>query len=110
LIDVHLGNLNLKSVWDTGSGITIAALDLVKEHPQFFQAAVEPSKGTDSTGTIMTTQMFVMSPILIGCCEFSECRVAGVDLSTMNSTEKIRTRIILGYNILKQAKWIFNFP
>jgi len=41
---------------------------------------------------------------------FPPHRVAGVDLSHVNSTIEVRMDMILGYGTLRKANWLFDFP
>jgi hypothetical protein len=108
-VDVQFGMLKSKAVWDTGAGITVTDMNFVKRHPALFQW-VGQSHGTDSTGTSQESPMFMMASTIIGNQEFPPYRVAGVDLSHVNSVTEIPMDLILGYNTLCQANWLFDFP
>ncbi|HYP39918.1 MAG TPA: hypothetical protein VEX13_06120 [Chloroflexia bacterium] len=108
-VDVWLGRVRAKAVWDTGAGITIADTNLINKHPALFEE-VGRSHGTDSTGFRMETPMFIMAATIIGNHEFPPLKVAGVDLSQVNSTIDIPMDLILGYNTLSKANWFFDFP
>jgi hypothetical protein len=58
----------------------------------------------------METPMFIMSASIIGNHNFPPHKVAGVDLSQVNSTIDIPMDLILGYSTLSQANWLFDFP
>lgn len=108
-VDVQFGTLKAKAVWDTGAGITIVDRNFIKTHPAFFQE-VGQSTGTDSTGSKMETSMFIMAATIIGNTAFPPLKVAGVDLSYVNSTIDMPMELILGYNTLRKANWLFDFP
>ncbi len=108
-VNIQFGRLIVKAVWDTGAGITIADMRLIKKYPNFFQE-IGKSIGTDSTGTKMETPMFTMASTIIGNMEFTPLKVAGVDLSHLNSTIEVPMDVILGYNTLSKANWLFDFP
>jgi hypothetical protein len=108
-VDVQFGMLKTKAVWDTGAGITVTDMNFVKRHPALFQR-IGQSHGTDSTGTSLETPMFMMASTIIGNQEFPPHKVAGVDLSHVNSVTEIPIDLILGYNTLCQANWLFDFP
>jgi len=93
---------------DTGAGITIADMGFIKKHPAFFQEAGQ-SSGTDSTGAKMETPMFIMAATTIGSRAFPPHKVAGVDLSQVNSTLAVPMDLVLGYSTLSQANWWFEF-
>ena len=54
--------------------------------------------------------MFMMAATIIGDLEMSPQKVAGVDLSGVNSTLDVPMDVILGYNTLSKANWLMDFP
>lgn len=58
----------------------------------------------------METPLFIMTSPIIGNYAFSPHKVAGVDLSHVNSHTDIPMDLILGYTTLRQANWLFDFP
>jgi hypothetical protein len=108
-VDVQFGPLKARGVWDTGASITVTDMNFINKHPAFFQEAGR-STGTDSTGTSMETPMFIMAATLLGEAAFPPHKVAGVDLSHVNSTLDVPMDFILGYNTLSKANWLFDFP
>lgn len=108
-VNVQFEKLKAKAVWDTGAGITIIDINFIKKHPGFFQE-IGQSIGTDSTGAKKETPMFTMLATTIGNIEFPPHKVAGVDLSYVNSTTKVPMDAILGYSTLSKANWLFDFP
>lgn len=108
-VDVQFGELQAKAVWDTGAGITIVDVNFIQKHSTFFQE-VGYSNGTDSTGAKVKTPMFIMGATTIGNYEFPPHKVAGVNLSQVNSALEVPMDLILGYSTLSQANWWFDFP
>jgi hypothetical protein len=108
-VDVGLGTLKAKALWDTGAGITVVDTNIIDKHPALFEEAGR-SYGTDSTGFKMETPMFIMAATMIGGHLFPPHKVAGVDLSQVNSTIDIPMDLILGYSTLSKANWLFDFP
>lgn len=108
-IDINFKQLTVKAVWDTGAGITVVDINFINQFPSFFQE-MDKSIGTDASGIKMETQMYTMKSIKIGNHMFPSLKVAGVDLSIMNSTIDVPMNLILGYNMLNKANWIFDFP
>ncbi len=58
----------------------------------------------------METLMFVMRSTIIGNHGFPAHKVAGVDLSQVNSTTEVPMDLILGYTTMRHAHWLFDFP
>ena len=108
-VNIQFEKLKAKAVWDTGAGITIIDLNFIKTHPHFFQKTGQ-SIGTDSTGAKFETTMFMLRSITIGNIKFPPHKVAGVDLSYLNSTTEVPMDVILGYSTLSKANWLFDFP
>jgi hypothetical protein len=108
-VEVTLGTVSVKAVWDTGGSVTVVDLSFVRSHSaQFAEAGY--ATGTDPSGTEMRTPMFLMAATTIGGQEMAPHRVAGVDLSGMNATLETPIELGLGYTTLSQANWIFDFP
>lgn len=108
-VSVQLGDVAASAVWDTGASLTVVDTGFIQHHPQMFQAAGY-STGTDSSGAQMETPMLMMAGCRIGGYDFPPQRVAGVDLSAVNAAIEIPMDMILGYNTLCQANWVFDFP
>lgn len=108
-VQVNFGASAGNAVWDTGASITIVDMAFVQKHPDLF-IEVSTSTGTDSTGANMDTPMYMMAPARIGDILFPYHRVAGVDLSHVNSMIDIPMDLILGYSTLRHANWLFDFP
>ena len=108
-LPVAFENVTANAVWDTGAGITVADMTFVEKNPALFQPT-DASTGTDSSGTQMETPMFMMTACMIGGHAFPPLKVAGVDLSQVNASIEIPMDLILGYNVLHRANWMFDFP
>lgn len=108
-VDVQLEKVRASAVWDTGAAITVVDTNFVSKHPALFEE-VGRSHGTDSSGYSMETPMFIMAATIIGNHRFPPHKVAGVDLSQVNSTLEIPMDLILGYSTLSKANWLFDFP
>lgn len=108
-LEVLVGVQKANVVWDTGASITVADMNFVQRYPEFFQQ-VGHSVGTDSTGATMETPMFLMSEATMGDRVFPPHKVAGVDLSHINATIERPMDLILGYNTICKANWVFDFP
>jgi hypothetical protein len=104
-----LGAVTVRAVWDTGASLTVVDLGLVHRHPDHFQED-GTSVGYDATGTPQATPMFRMAATVISHTPFPPLRVAGVDLSQVNATIEVPMDLILGYNTLSKANWLFDFP
>lgn len=108
-LDVGLAVGTGSAVWDTGAALTIADTGFIARHQAEFTAA-GTSIGTDATGASVQTPMFVQSGCRIGGIDFPPHRVAAVDLSAANATIEWPMDLILGYNLLRHARWTFDFP
>jgi hypothetical protein len=103
------GGVQANGVWDTGAGMTVFDIKFVKKHPDIFRKSGS-STGKDSSGKSSETPMYQMKEFELGGYKFPSARVAAVDLSVPNSTIRTPMTFILGYNVLRNANWIFDFP
>lgn len=108
-IDLQFDNSTAKGVWDTGASITVVDSNFVEKHPQLFTPD-GTSQGTDSTGTTFATPMYRMHDFTIKGRPFPDVRVASVDFSHLNAKIDIPMDVVIGYNILSEAHWLFDFP
>jgi len=100
-VNINFGELETRAVWDTGAGITVVDTRFINSHPAFFQEA-GTSTGTDSTGAMSSTPMFVMQGATIGGRRFAPTKVAAIDLAPIITSTDIRMDLILGYNLIKK--------
>lgn len=103
------GGVKAQGVWDTGAGMTCFDSGFVKKHPALF-SKIGSSIGTDSSGSQAETPVYMMKSFSLGGHQFPEAKVVVIDLSVPNSTIKIPMDFILGYSVLKEANWVFDFP
>lgn len=72
-VTLRFGEITATAVWDTGASRTVADMSFINTYPTLFQEA-GTSQGTDATGAIMETPLFIMaSPNCvkhIGCLIF----------------------------------------
>lgn len=108
-LSVRLGDQELHAVWDSGAGVTVVDLAVIKRLPSQF-AEVESSVGRDSAGATMETRMFRMQGAMLGGSEFPPHRVAGVDMTAVNSGLAIPMDLVLGYTTIRLADWLIDFP
>ena len=108
-VPLRFGAVTASTVWDTGAGITVADRGFVARHPALFQPAGQ-SQGTDATGATVATPIFTMLGATVSDLELPPLRVAGVDLSGVNATIETPMDLILGYNLLRWANWLMDFP
>ena len=109
-VDVQFGPATAHAVWDTGAesdrgrhGIHPAASRLLPGDPA-------PRPGRTPPERPWKHRCSTWWRAVIGDTPFSAQRVAGVDLSRINTTIEHRMDLILGYNHLRQANWLFDFP
>jgi hypothetical protein len=108
-VDVQLGNVKIKAVWDTGAGISIVDTDFIDNNLNFFEKRGK-SKGTDSSGTQIETPIYQMKTPIIGDKQFPSHMCAAVDFSHIKDQTDTPMDMILGYSTLSKAHWLFDFP
>lgn len=107
-LEVDYNGQTARAVWDTGAGITVVDAAFVERAPELFRAT-DTSVGTDAAGTERETPMYTMASVALGDIRFPTCRVAAVDLSHVNASIERPMDVILGYNLLRHARWVFDF-
>ncbi len=108
-VEVQISEVTANAVWDTGASLTVVDMSFVEKHKDFFHQAGQ-SIGIDGSGVSVETPMFMMAETVIGNHQFPAQRVAGVDLSHVNANIEIPMDMILGYSLLRKARWLFDFP
>lgn len=108
-VDVLLTDIQARAVWDTGASLTVVDINFIENHSELF-AKTGVSTGTDGAGHSLETPMFVMNEVEIGSTILPKRRVAGVDLSRISDGAEIPFDMIIGYNIMREANWFFDFP
>lgn len=108
-VEVHWPGVTASACWDTGSGPTIVDRGFWLSHPELFEQ-VGATTGTDSTGAQLQTPVLLMEGPHIGNRAFPRHKAVAVDLSTVNSTLDVPMDVIVGYQTICQADWLFDFP
>ena len=107
-VPVHWGSREARAVWDTGASMTVVDARFIAGHPADF-APAGASTGTDSSGAQRATPAFTMTGATVGDVMLAPHRVAAVDLAGLNGSGR-PVDLILGYNSIRQATWLFDFP
>ena len=107
-VPVHWGAREARAVWDAGASLTVGDARFIANHPADF-APAGASMGTDSNGTESPTPVFTMVGATVGGVPLAPHRVAAVDLTGLNGSGP-PVHLILGYNSIRQATWLFDFP
>ena len=102
-------SVEASALWDTGASITVVGKHFFNAHPELFRAPGS-SVGTDATGMSSKTGTYTMDGPTIAGHRFASHRVAIVDLSPANASLAQPMDLILGYPLLSQADWIFDYP
>ncbi|MFI6317236.1 aspartyl protease family protein [Nonomuraea sp. NPDC050556] len=104
-IDVVWPGTTGRACWDSGAGITVVDRGFLTEHSDLFQP-IGTATGTDSTGTQVETELYVMAEARAGDAILAPTTVAAADLPRTNG----RMDLTLGYPALCQADWVLDFP
>lgn len=108
-VEVDMSGTIGQGVWDTGASITVVDQAFISANTERF-SQIGTSKGTDASGKTMETPLMEMKAFQIGGHPFPTQRVASVDLSFANKGTERPMNMILGYNTLCHADWLFDFP
>jgi len=107
-VDVYMEDAKVNAIWDTGAGITVVDSRFVERYPKLFES-LNIVQGTDSSGSSTETPMYMMQSVVIGNKLFPKLKVISIDLFSINSKLEKPMDIILGYNCLNKANWLFDF-
>jgi gag-polyprotein putative aspartyl protease len=108
-VQLSWGAVAAVGCWDSGAGITVVNRAFYRLHPQLFTGAGR-STGTDSTGAQFSTSTCTLAGPRIGGVELGSSKVAVIDMSPMNRDLEFPLDLIIGYPLLHQANWLFDFP
>jgi hypothetical protein len=108
-VDVEYGDAVATAVWDSGASMTVVDKAFVAAYPGHF-TEVAPTMGTDAAGVRSETATFRMGAVDVGGQHLGPSTVAAVDLAPLNATVDVAMDMIVGYPLLAQARWVFDFP
>jgi predicted aspartyl protease len=108
-LDVHWPGVTARACWDTGAGATVVDHAFWLSHPELFEQ-VGTSTGTDANGDRAETPLLLMAGPVIGHRAFERHKAVAVDLARVNATLEHPMDLILGYPLIRQADWLFDFP
>lgn len=108
-LDVHWPGVTARACWDTGAGVTVVDHAFWLSHRELFEQ-VGASTGTDANGDRAETPLLLMAGPVIGQCAFERHKAVAVDLAGVNATLEHPMDLILGYPLIRQADWLFDFP
>jgi hypothetical protein len=108
-VQIEIGQIKANAVWDSGAGITVVDTAFISQNTALFESC-GCSLGTDAAGGQNLTPEFMMKPSRVGDICFDGYKVVGIDLCKINLGQKLQADFILGYNFIKNADWIFDFP
>jgi hypothetical protein len=97
------------AVLDSGAGVTVIDATFVCQHP-WLVTMNDVTTGTDSTGSTKQIPMGMLAPSCIGGVSFESSRVAITELDSLNTADRPRADVIIGYPLLRQADWLIDIP
>lgn len=103
------GDVAASACWDSGAGISVVSTEFYRQHPELFTEAGQ-TDGTDSTGASFSTPTFTLAGPSTGGTTLGPSKVTIIDLSPLNRGLEFPMDAILGYPMLSQANWLFDFP
>ncbi|MHB1594843.1 MAG: hypothetical protein ACYCO9_09950 [Streptosporangiaceae bacterium] len=107
-LDVHWPGVTARACWDTGAGATVVDHAFWLSHPELFE---QVGTSTDANGDRAETPLLLlMAGPVIGHRTFERHKAVAVDLTGVNATLEDPMDLILGYPLIRQADWLFDFP
>jgi len=109
LLPVRIGKQNLLAVWDTGASTTVIDQAYIDAHPEDFRY-IKDIQGTDAARAALPMKLYEIKSLVIGGAELQGVKVAAMDLAGMHRVYPDFPSFFLGYNVIIQHNWYFDFP
>lgn len=109
LVDVKVGDVTTRAVWDTGASLSVVDIQFVRAHPDLFEFGADGS-GFDAVGTALTGRHARLAPCTIGARLFEASACIIIDLAALNAVLDEPINLIVGMPIIRRADWLFDFP
>lgn len=107
VIPAKISTLKTGALFDTGADTTVINKRFIAEHPNLFKW-IRKESGTDAHGNIIDSDIY-------SCNEFwvESWMISNIEMATFNFGSHMEEKmegipIILGNNVISQAKWVFD--
>ena len=105
---LNVSGENIETLFDTGASATVIDLVVIKNHPEQFKF-IKGATATDGNNQSIPVGFYIAKELKITNTVFKNVDVYGLDLTPLR--EKIPNVYgIIGMNIIKEHKWIFDLP
>ncbi|MBM7602439.1 hypothetical protein JOC75_000409 [Metabacillus crassostreae] len=109
-IEGAINDIKVHALWDTGANMNIVDHSLITTYPNMFQKIDIQGLAEDSGGLNAEVSIYYMDTLEIGGHFFPKQMVAATDLSHFNDYLEQPIDLIVGFNTIRKANWIFDFP
>ncbi|MGG4466478.1 pepsin/retropepsin-like aspartic protease family protein [Paenibacillus alvei] len=109
-IEGILNGMKVHALWDTGANINVVDSSLINSYPEMFQEIDGKALASGLSETNTEIPIYYMEAIEIGGHVFQKQLVAATDLSHFIEHMEQPIQLIIGYNTISNANWIFDFP
>lgn len=109
-LTLRWGDIAAYAVVDTGSSVSLVDTGLAKRHPELLTLLGDDSTGTDAAGIQQSGQIHTLAGPSVEGLQFAAHTAAVVDLRFINAGAQRPVDLVVGYPMLRQAIWVFDFP
>lgn len=109
LIPVTFNTLNVKTIWDTGAGLTTIDQKIIDAHPGIFRYLKTLEVGDTVSEKGMQLKLYEVDSLKVGPLLLQKVKILGADFSFI--AKKVGDPDLggaLGYNVLTHYKWYFD--
>jgi predicted aspartyl protease len=106
-IPLQLGTVTADALFDTGADTTVIDSQFVKDNMQLFKL-LRSDEGTDALGNKIPSEVFLCESVQVGDLIMKEVEMAAFDFGGHLRKHMEGASIILGNNVISQAKWAFD--
>lgn len=109
-IEGTINDIKVHALWDTGANMNIVDHSIISTYPNMFQKIDIQASAEDSSGLNEEVSIYYMDTLEIGGHFFPKQMVGATDLSHFNDYLEQPIELIIGFNTIRKANWIFDFP
>jgi len=109
-IEGNLNGVKVHALWDTGTSMSIIDCSMINNYPNIFHETDTRALSADYKGQNKEIPIYHMDTLKIGGHLFPRQMVAAMDLSHFSEYMEQPIDLIIGYNTISKANWVFDFP
>jgi Aspartyl protease len=109
VLPIHLDDLAVNALFDTGSDATVVDLKFLEKHRDLF-VLQSAETGYDAAGHPVRSDIYLCRVVTLGRLRLQRLRVATFDFGETLRTRMEGAPVILGTNVISKAVWSIDTP